>query len=189
MSKNKQFKDGKDGLEAIKTKKTTINTEGIIKELLGPKPASVEPIRNALNSIGVVDTYDAPEIKEEKIKKKRGGKPENLALGRKKLAETWEEKRRMKEELIQKAIDKKINLAIKQKEQIYKNFDVKSDSEEEEEIIEPIKRVIKKPVKTRVKKYIEISDEEEEPEIIYKKKVVNKAINNPIQRSQGIVFY
>jgi hypothetical protein len=187
MSKNKQFKDGKDGLEAIKTKKTTINAEGIIKELLGPTPASGGPmikISQALNSIGI-----EPEINEEKIKKKRGGKPENLALGRKKLAETWEEKRRMKEELIQKAIDKKINLAIKQKEQIYKNFDVKSDSEEEEEITEPIKRVIKKPVKTRVKKYIEISDEEEEPEIIYKKKVVNKAINNPIQRSQGIVFY
>ena len=186
MSKNKQFKDGKDGLEAIKTKKTTISTEGIIKELLGPKPEPMIKISQALNSIGI-----EPEIKEEKIKKKRGGNPENLALGRQKLAETWEEKRRMKEELIQKAIDKKINLAIKQKEQIYKNFDVKSDSEEEEEIMEPTnhKRVIKKPVKTRVKKYIEISDEEEEPEIIYKKKVVNKAINNPIQRSQGIVFY
>lgn len=189
MSKNKQFKAEKDGLEAIKTKKTTITAEGIIKELLEPKQ---DPIINsyseALKSIGVEPVGDG---QEQKIKKKRGGNPENLALGRQKLAETWEEKRRMKEELIQKAIDKKINLAIKQKEQIYKNFDVKSDSEEEEEIMEPTnhKRVIKKPVKTRVKKYIEISDEEEEPEIIYKKKVVNKAINNPIQRSQGIVFY
>ena len=184
MSKNKQFKAEKDGLEAIKTKKTTINTEGIIKELLGTKP---EPIVNSysevLKSIGI-----EPEEKNEKIKKKRGGNPENLALGRQKLAETWEEKRRMKEELIQKAIDKKINLALKQKEQIYKNFDVKSDSEEEEEIIEPIKRVVKKPVKTRVKKYIEISEEEDEPEIIYKKKVVNKT-PKAVQRSQGIIFY
>ena len=188
MSKNKQFKKIEDGLEAIKTKKTTINTEGIKKELLEPKS---EPLINSysevLKSIGV-----EPEQKNEKIKKKRGGNPENLALGRQKLAETWEEKRRMKEELIQKAIDKKINLALKQKEQIYKNFDVKSDSEEEEEIMEPVKivrRSVKKPVKTRVKKYIEISEEEEdEPEIIYKKKVVN---NPPkaVQRSQGIIFY
>ena len=186
MSKNKQFKAEKDGLEAIKTKKTTITAEGIIKELLEPKS---EPLINsyseALKSIGVEPVGDG---QEQKIKKKRGGNPENLKLGRQKLAETWEEKRRMKEELIQKAIDKKINLALKQKEQIYKHFDVKSDSEEEEEIMEPVKRVVKKPVKTRVKKYIEISEEEEEPEIIYKKKVVN---NTPkaVQRGSNIIFY
>lgn len=190
MSKNKQFKAEKDGLEAIKTKKTTITAEGIIKELLEPKQ---DPINNSysevLKSIGVEPVGDG---QEQKIKKKRGGNPENLKLGRQKLAETWEEKRRMKEELIQKAIDKKINLALKQKEQIYKHFDVKSDSEEEEEIMEPVKAprlvVLKKPVKTRVKKYIEISEEEEEPEIIYKKKVVN---NTPkaVQRGSNIIFY
>lgn len=120
----------------------------------------------------IIEPVIEPEVIEAP-KKKRGGKPENLALGRAKLAETWAEKRRLKEELTQKAIDKKLKLVMKQKESIYKDFNVKSDSEEEEEIMEPIKGVIKKvknkPInKPKIIKYIEQSESEDE--IVYIKK-------------------
>lgn len=134
----------------------------------------------------------APVIEPEVIeapKKKRGGKPENLALGRAKLAETWAEKRRLKEELTQQAIDKKLKLVMKQKEAIYKDFGVKSDSEEEEEIMEPIKKVVKKVISKPIKKpktikYIEESESEEE--IVYVKKP-----KQPIEQSNksNIIFY
>jgi len=150
-------------------------------------------------------TVKAPEIPEVEIKqvitpiiepevieapkKKRGGKPENLALGRAKLAETWAEKRRLKEELTQQAIDKKLKLVMKQKETIYKDFGVKSDSEEEEEIMEPIKKVVRKVISKPVKKpktikYIEESESEEE--IVYVKKP-----KQPIQQptKSNIIFY
>ena len=96
-----------------------------------------------------------------------GKKNPNLALGRQKLAEVWAEKRRIKDELMQKAVEKKLLLALKQKEQINKSFGIteetNSDSDNDEnkhnELVEELtkKQIIKETqplVKEKPKKVI-----------------------------------
>ena len=124
----------------------------------------------------------------------------NLEKGRERLKAVHEEKRKAKQELAEKAIQKKVALAQRQKEKLLKDYGLDSLSSDEEpneeaddeevyvpkEILAP-KRVAKslppakappakaKP-KARVVRYIEESEDESEEEIVYVKKPSSKAI-------------
>lgn len=145
-----------------------------------------------------------------------GKKNPNLALGRQKLAEVWAEKRRIKDELMQKAVEKKLLLALKQKEQINKSFgiaeEINSDSDKDEnennEIVEQLtkkqiiktapKKVVKEPVqviskppkeKKKIIRYVEESSSEEEEEIVYvpKRKPKTVYVEAPYQQQQPVI--
>jgi len=123
----------------------------------------------------------------------RGNNLDNLAKGRAKLQESWVTKRKMKEDYAAAALQKKLNLAAKQKKVIEQAFGVdgvSSDDEAEAKevgIVEDLKKkqILKKsppvdaPVaapqakapKKKVIKYVEVdSSSEEEEEIVYVKK-------------------
>lgn len=73
----------------------------------------------------------------------RGQNLDNLAKGRAKLQESWDAKRALKEQMAEAALQKKMNLIAKQKKQIEKTFgveDVPSDIDDDDEIIEELKR-------------------------------------------------
>ena len=121
----------------------------------------------------------------------------NLEKGRAKLAETWAEKRRIKEELSAAALQKKINQQLKQKRLINAAYGVSEDEEEEEEVAPPPKKVVKAapaPVpapapapKKKVIKYVEQESSSEEEEIVYVKKSKKAAVEAPPQRQ--IMFF
>jgi len=73
----------------------------------------------------------------------RGKNLDNLVKGRAKLQESWDTKRALKEQMAEAALQKKMNLVAKQKKQIEKTFgveDVPSDIDDDDEIIEELKR-------------------------------------------------
>ena len=119
----------------------------------------------------------------------------NLEKGRAKLAETWAEKRRIKEELSAAALQKKINQQLKQKRLINAAYGVSEDEEEEEEVAPPPKKVVKAAPapapapapKKKVIKYVEQESSSEEEEIVYVKKSKKAAVEAPPQRQ--IMFF
>lgn len=122
----------------------------------------------------------------------RGQNLDNLAKGRAKLQESWEQKRLFKEQMAEAALQKKMKLAAKQKKLIEQSFgveDVPSDDDDENAaIVEDLKKkqiiVSKKQVappppaakspKKKVIKYVEVEtsseEESEEEEIVYVKR-------------------
>jgi hypothetical protein len=118
----------------------------------------------------------------------------NLEKGRAKLAETWAEKRRIKEELSAAALQKKINQQLKQKRLINAAYGV-SEDEEEEEVAPPVLKKVVKAVapapapapKKRVIKYVEQESSSEEEEIVYVKKSKKAVVEAPPQRQ--IMFF
>jgi hypothetical protein len=133
----------------------------------------------------------------------------NLEKGRAKLVETWAEKRRVKEELQAAALEKKVNLAIKQKQLINKAYGVTDEEvweveEDEEPIIEELvkkkiitsgkpkvvsgKAEVEKKPKKKVIKYVEESESEEE-EIVYVKKSKTQKQEPMQQVIPKIIFY
>jgi hypothetical protein len=118
----------------------------------------------------------------------------NLEKGRAKLAETWAEKRRIKEELSAAALQKKINQQLKQKRLINAAYGVSEDEEEEEEVAPPPKKVVKAVApapapapKKKVIKYVEQESSSEEEEIVYVKKSKKAVVEAPPQRQ--IMFF
>lgn len=157
-----------------------------------------------------LEPQESPNIQAQKLTKKgkieTRGKADinkaNLEKGRAKLVETWAEKRRIKEELQAAALEKKVNLAIKQKQLINKAYGVTDEEvseveEDEEPIIEELvkKKIIpsgkpkaeKKP-KKKVIKYVEESESEEE-EIVYVKKSKTQKQEPMQQVIPKIIFY
>ena len=157
-----------------------------------------------------LEPQESPNIQAQKLTKKgkieTRGKADinkaNLIKGRAKLQETWAEKRRIKEELQAAALEKKVNLAIKQKQLINKAYGVTDEEvseveEDEEPIIEELvkKKIItsgkpkaeQKP-KKKVIKYVEESESEEE-EIVYVKKSKTQKQEPMQQVIPKIIFY
>lgn len=136
---------------------------------------------------------------------KTGKSAENLAKGRAKLEEVWAEKRKLKEQYEAQALERKVAKELKLKKQINKQYNVESESEEEEHeaVVEqqliakkiinaPKKEVVKieqreKPQpKKKVIKYVEVESESEEEEIVYVKKQKQQKVNSQqFQQQQG----
>ena len=129
---------------------------------------------------------EIPTIEGKKKKTMAESTLQALAKGREKLQATWAEKRKTKEDLKEQALQKKIDLQLKQKKMINEEYglpndDSQAESEsEEEQIILPVKIKAKKAksepkakpepkLKKKVIRYVEESDSEEE-EIVYVKK-------------------
>lgn len=120
----------------------------------------------------------------------RGQNLDNLAKGRAKLQESWQQKRLFKEQIAEAALQKKMKLAAKQKKLIEQSFgveDVSSDEGENAAIVEDLKKkqiiASKKQVappppppapKKKAIKYVEVEtsseEESEEEEIVYVKR-------------------
>ena len=122
----------------------------------------------------------------------------NLEKGRAKLAETWAEKRRIKEELSAAALQKKINQQLKQQRLINAAYGVSDNEEEEEQVAPPVKnkKVVKAVApapapapapKKKVIKYVEQESSSEEEEIVYVKKSKKAVVEAPPQRQ--IMFF
>lgn len=207
--------------------------EGVNKNLLNRKSLKVavkEPIKEPdysedekqqseiqpqLTNIAKDDT----SLEASKVKLTKKGKPDsrgkneqtisNLAKGRAKLAETWAEKKRIKEELEKAALEKKVNQALKQKQLINKSYGVESEEEEDEEDDEPIveqltkKQILKKapkavPIakaekvkqepkpKKKVIKYVEVESSSEEEEIVYVKKSKKQSQQQYVPQQQQL---
>ena len=127
---------------------------------------------------------EIPTIEGKKKKPMAESTLQALAKGREKLQAIWAEKRKTKEDLKEQALQKKIDLQLKQKKIINEEYglpndDSQAESEsEEEQIILPVKTKAKKAkpepkpepkLKKKVIRYVEESDSEEE-EIVYVKK-------------------
>ena len=129
---------------------------------------------------------EIPTIEGKKKKTMAESTLQALAKGREKLQATWAEKRKTKEDLKEQALQKKIDLQLKQKKMINEEYglpndDSQAESEsEEEQIILPVKIKAKKAksepkakpepkLKKKVIRYVEESESEEE-EIVYVKK-------------------
>lgn len=165
-----------------------------------------EPINEVVNSQETKEDLSLEASKsQKKLTKKgkpdgRGTNLENLKIGRAKLAASWAEKRRIKEELEKAALQKKVDLALKQERLIRQAYRLESESEEDTDIesglesdpepepepkckskpkplTKPKKQVESKTVpepkskpKKKVIKYVEVESESEEEEIVYVKK-------------------
>jgi isoleucyl-tRNA synthetase len=174
---------------------------------IAKKPLKVA-VNNVVNTPAPVSVSETAEeivndIQASKpIKLTKKGKPDNrgqnldnLAKGRAKLQESWEQKRLFKEQMAEAALQKKMKLAAKQKKLIEQSFgveDVSSDEGENAAIVEDLKKkqiiVSKKQVappppppppaakapKKKVIKYVEVEtsseEESEEEEIVYVKR-------------------
>lgn len=138
----------------------------------------------------LVKVADAPDAaKEEPLEEIQAPKKpdmrgkgahimDNLAKGREKLAALREANKKVREELAEKALQKKLSLAQRQKEKIMKDFGLESLSSDEEEEVEekPIKKApkaapkVKVVPKKKVVHYVEEESEESEPEVVYIKR-------------------
>lgn len=101
-------------------KKLKVNVDGLVNEM--PK------------------VIDNPEpITLEIVKPKRvatGATIEALAKGRAKLQDSWAEKRRVKEELQEKCVMKRIALKERQKQELYKAYGLESDDDDDDDEIQ-----------------------------------------------------
>ena len=162
------------------------------------KVAVNEPINEPIEAIvdEPIEASKKPPLTKA-LKVDTRGKSEiakaNLEKGRAKLAETWAEKRRIKEELSAAALQKKINQQLKQKRLINAAYGI-SDEEEEEEEVAPKKVVKAAPApapapapKKKVIKYVEQESSSEEEEIVYVKKSKKAVVEAPPQRQ--IMFF
>ena len=158
-----------------------------------------------------VDPIDSIESSKEEPKQPkaadRRGKGEhvlaNLAKGREALKAHWAEKRRVKEELTEKAVLKKLTQAQKQKAKIMADFGVDSLSSDEEEIEEEAPVIIQKkaakpkaPIivekkpKKKVVRYVEESEEEsEEEEVVYVTRSKAPKAAQVVQQRPSILFF
>ena len=177
------------------------------KKKLLVKVADAPDTTQALRALG--DAKDEPleEIQAPKKPDMRGKGAhimDNLAKGREKLAALREANRKTREELAEKALQKKLSIAQRQKEKIMKDFGLDSLSSDEEEEVEekPIKKAPKAaPKKVAPKKkvvhYVEEESEESEPEVVYikrERKGVSQATTpraeaKPAAYSHSLVFY
>jgi len=181
----------------------------IVKKSLKVAVNEPAPIAESLEAAN--ELIEAPKV--QKLTKKGtpdtrgkvGKSSENLAKGRAKLEEVWAEKRKLKEQLEQAALNKKVEKVIKLKKQINKQYGVESESEQEEEeeeeevIVEPVAKKVKQPApfikkevsakqekyqepasKKKVIKYVEVESESEEEEIVYVKKQKSKPAYAPM---------
>lgn len=141
-----------------------------------------------LNNIMVAEP-EPLSIPAEPVKKAdKRGKGEhvmsNLEKGREKLQIIWAEKRKEKEALAEKALQKKMNLKEKQKQKIMEEYGVDSLSSDDEVQAPPIevkkvKKMVavapviveKKPAKKKIIRYVEEEEEESsEEEVVYVKR-------------------
>jgi len=163
------------------------------------KVAVNEPINEPIEAIvdEPIEASKKPPLTKA-LKVDTRGKSEiakaNLEKGRAKLAETWAEKRRIKDELSAAALQKKINQQLKQKRLINAAYGVSEDEEEEEEVAPPPKKVVKAAApapapaaKKKVIKYVEYESSSEEEEIVYVKKSKKAVAEAPPQRQ--IMFF
>jgi len=189
-------------LEKVEPKKKNIKISKIAKKSLKVAIPSLEKMESK-DEIPIPEIV-APEIPTIDGKKKKimaESTLQALAKGREKLQATWAEKRRTKEELKEQALQKKINLQLKQKKIINEEYGLPNDESEEEsdseeeQIILPVKKTIKtkeskaKPepkLKKKVIRYVEESDSEEE-QIVYVKK--NKTTRIMEQNIPRITFW
>ena len=145
--------------------------------------------------------------KSDKIK-------ENLAKGRAKLVEVWAEKKKIKEDLMNAALEKKVQQRLKQKQKINEAFGINSDDDatdnesdgldengytpkqaeqiklkeqKKQQLLQQKQNIIApKKEKKKVIKYIEVeSSSSEEEEIVYvKKQKSQKAPQSVVQQPQ-----
>lgn len=152
------------------------------------------------------DEIQASTLAEPKAKRVVSAETaEHLKAGREKLKLIWAEKRKAKEELHAKALQKAVDLEIRKRETVKQLYNVETldsdeEEEEEEEAPPPKKKkkvVLKaepkpkaKPVKKPVRYVEESEDSEEEEEVVYVKKQ-KKAPTMVAQTAPAsrIVFY
>jgi len=166
------------------------------------KVAVNEPINEPIEAIvdEPIEASKKPPLTKA-LKVDTRGKSEiakaNLEKGRAKLAETWAEKRRIKDELSAAALQKKINQQLKQKRLINAAYGVSEDEEEEEEVAPHPKKVVKAVApapapapKKKVIKYVEYESSSEEEEIVYVKKSKKAVAEAPsVQPQRQIMFF
>lgn len=153
------------------------------------------------------DEIQAQPLAEPKAKRVVSAETaEHLKAGREKLKLIWAEKRKAKEELHAKALQKAVDLEIRKRETVKQLYNVEtldSDEEEEEEeeapppkkkkekpSAKPILKSKAKPIKKPVRYVEESEDSEEEEEVVYvkKQKKAPTMVAQPAPASR-IVFY
>ena len=137
------------------------------------------------NSVAEVEPLSIPEPVKKADKRGKGEHVMgNLEKGREKLQIIWAEKRKEKEVLAEKALQKKMNLKEKQKQKIMEEYGVDSLSSDDEVQAPPVevkkvKKTVavapviveKKPAKKKIIRYIaEEEEESSEEEIVYVKR-------------------
>jgi hypothetical protein len=177
------------------------------KKKLLVKVADAPDTTQALRALGDAKEEPLEEIQAPKKPDMRGKGAhimDNLAKGREKLAALREANKKVREELAEKALQKKLSIAQRQKEKIMKDFGLDSLSSDEEEEVEekPIKKApkaapapkakaeVKVAPKKKVVRYVEEESEESEPEVVYVKrerKGVSQATTP--RASHSLVFY
>ena len=137
-----------------------------------------------LNNLAEAEAEPEPlSIPPKKANDKRGKGEHvmgNLEKGREKLQIIWAEKRKEKEALAEKALQKKMNLKEKQKKKIMEEYGVDSLSTDDEveappvvvkkapKVVAPPPVVVKAP-KKKIVRYVE-EEESSEEEIVYVKR-------------------
>jgi len=177
------------------------------KKKLLVKVADAPDTTQALRALGDAKEEPLEEIQAPKKPDMRGKGAhvmDNLAKGREKLAALREANRKTREELAEKALQKKLSIAQRQKEKIMKDFGLDSLSSDEEEEVEekPIKKApkaapapkakaeAKVAPKKKVVHYVEEESEESEPEVVYIKRERKGVPQATTPRaSHSIVFY
>ena len=102
-------------------KKLKVNVDGLVNEM--PKAVD-EPVK--------IEIAEPVAL----VKPKRvatGATIEALAKGRAKLQDSWVEKRRVKEELQEKCVMKKMALKERQKQELYKAYGLGSDDDDDDD--------------------------------------------------------
>jgi len=206
---------------AKKSLKVSIAKSSVNESINQESPKEIqEPIEAPKKSKKIMMTLEEenPVItKPEKIdgRGKSDKVKENLAKGRAKLVELWAEKKKIKEDLMNAALEKKVQQRLKQEQKINEAFGIDNDDSDESDGLdengytpkqaEQIKQkelkkqqilqqkqqkqappVIKKE-KKKVIKYVEVESESEEEEIVYVKKQKSQKSYTPVVKQQTIV--
>lgn len=158
-----------------------------------------------LNNLAEAEAEPEPlSIPPKKANDKRGKGEHvmgNLEKGREKLQIIWAEKRKEKEALAEKALQKKINLKEKQKKKIMEEYGVDSLSSDDDDLEAPPvvqkkpQKVVApppvvKPPKKKIIRYIEEEEASSEEEIVYVKRDKKERYVAPAEPPRTtLIFY
>jgi len=161
-----------------------------------------EVLNNSM--VAEVEPLSIPEPVKKADKRGKGEHVmSNLEKGREKLQIIWAEKRKEKEALAEKALQKKMNLKEKQKQKIMEEYGVDSLSSDDEVQAPPVevkkvKKMVavapviveKKPAKKKIIRYVEEEEASSEEEIVYvKREKKDRYVAPPEPPSPTLIFY